>query len=192
MSDHHQEDHVIQYEYGSFSYGTSPQSDNINPESYSELLSSTKSMNDLYQHDYDCSICLERLQDPVWCGQGNCSMRSCRNCLIKWCEKNTYKCPHCQIVLGSQSQIQNDDELRIKIEEEQQLYPHVVKKVKEQGYVISLQQKQIAMMRKRIESLEISRVKVETEKMIAMYACLLFLALWMFSFWSASLFNHSY
>ncbi len=109
-------------------------------------------------------------------------MRSCRKCLTTWCEKHTYKCPHCQ----SKSNITSDEELQKKMQEEQQQYPYVVKKVQEQCCVISLQQKQIAVMSKRLESIEMEKVKIQQERMLALLSSCLLCLLWLSSFWSVA------
>jgi hypothetical protein len=149
-----------------------------NDEELSLEKTHTKIDDDLYQYTYDCSICLERLKDPVWCGHGNCSMRSCSKCLIKWCEKgngsgnrNGSKCPHCQSIF-SKSTIQRDGQLRIKIEgegKEERLYPQVVQQVKEQKYIITFQQKQIVAMQKKIELQQASLENMEIEKRMIVF-----------------------
>lgn len=159
--------------------------------SYSNHLLSREIMEDdasQYQYnDYDCSICLERLEDPVWCGQGLCSMRSCRECLLTWYGKNTkHHCPHCQALLTCKSKIKRDDVLRKQMEHEQRRFPHVVQKVKEQSYAMNAQQIQIGKMDKKMKSLESVNESLEAERKVAMYTCLFFLVLWLyttFSFW---------
>lgn len=142
----------------------------------------------LHHGNYDCSICLERLEDPVWCGKGNCTMRTCRKCFIMWFEGNTCKCPHCQKLI-SKSDIKGDDNLRIKLEEEEKQYPHSVKKLKEQSLIISMQQKHILMMTRRIDALANSQVRIQMEKMVAGYVSCLLIVLWFCTFWS--IFHHN-
>ena len=67
MSDHHPQQEV----FSSSQYGSISSSDDfLNEESRLHSTCTQCAANFRY-YDYDCSICLERLQDPVWCGQGN-------------------------------------------------------------------------------------------------------------------------
>lgn len=64
MSDHPQQE-IFSSQYGSIS-----PSDLLDEELRLHSTCTQCAVN--FRHcDYDCSICLERLQDPVWCGQGN-------------------------------------------------------------------------------------------------------------------------
>ena len=167
----------VDTQYGSITLSTSSE------DVLMETMQKNSSSNDSYRYDYDCSICLERLKNPAWCGQGNCSMRSCRSCLIKWCENRVDKCPHCQVKI-SKATIKCDDRLRIKMEEEQDHYPLVMKQVKEQKFIIVLQQQQLAVMKKRIETLQKSKSKLlQREKKVVAYVCVVMLGLWLCSFW---------